>query len=595
MSKICPKCNKEWPDEFMTCPLDGTTLVSKPQQPAGFSLNLGDANAISGGVNMSDNHSVSNNTVNTTTSNVDSHNVITNNITQIEREKTPEELKHEKELAFRKECLKVLSNGIMTSEEKRKLEDLQYNLGLDDQSAKKILAEVTKRSERKSSILSPVHQITFNNIKTAINANRLDLVNRLMAQMKAMVRRYSVEEIQFTYYMLQAVLHPKDCIDEYEKHYEDKYWQTFWSSIAYRRTGDIEKSELLVADVGDKWIDTIPQENVFILASVNALIDKDFETAKSLFDNISGEHSPYLSNLISCLYALLYGDTFSSEEELKQLQKDGTFYTNNLFAEEKKLKEEAEAKRIAEEKKQQEEAEAKRLAKEKKRQEEAEAKRLADEKKQKQKEEAKAKRQAEEKKRQEEAEARNILRTTALKWFETAADAGVQDAIDFLNGVNEEQRPTEISETRPDIEIFNVRFSESTSKINLAIRYDLKVNKRYKKSHGIMCQIGIFSKDHPGIWYSNHVTWPYPDSNASSIVDGCGEHITAKQLGLLDDGIYVFDVIFSVYPLRYHSDSEMADGAQCDSYQFELTLEATTHLFWFTEIKVKNFTEIRRV
>ena len=83
MSKICPKCNKEWPDEFKACPLDGTPLVSKPQQPAGFSLNLGDANAISGGVNMSDNHSIN------TTSNVDSHDVITNNITQVEREKSP--------------------------------------------------------------------------------------------------------------------------------------------------------------------------------------------------------------------------------------------------------------------------------------------------------------------------------------------------------------------------------------------------------------------------------------------------------------------------------------------------------------------------
>ena len=287
--KICPKCNKEWPDEFMACPLDGTALITKPQQPAGFSLNLGDANAISGGVNMSDNHSVSNNTVNTTTSNVDSHNVITNNITQVEREKTAEELKHEKELAFREECLKVYSNGIMTSEGKRKLDDLRYRLGLDENTANKILSEVTKRSERKSSSLSPVHQITYNNIKTAIIANRLDLVDRLMAQLKAMVQRYSAEEIQFTYYMLQAVLHPKECTEEYESHYEDKYWQTFWSSIAYRRLGNIEKSELLVADVGDKWTDTIPQENVFVLATVNALIDKDMDTAKSLFDNIGGE------------------------------------------------------------------------------------------------------------------------------------------------------------------------------------------------------------------------------------------------------------------------------------------------------------------
>ena len=404
--KICPKCNKEWPDEFMACPLDGTALITKPQQPAGFSLNLGDANAISGGVNMSDNHSVSNNTVNTTTSNVDSHNVITNNITQVEREKTPEELKHEKELAFREECLKVYSNGIMTSEGKRKLDDLRYRLGLDENSANKILYDVAKRSERKSSSLSPVHQITYNNIKTAIIANRLDLVDRLMAQLKAMVQRYSAEEIQFTYYMLQAVLHPKECTEEYKSHYEDKYWQTFWSSIAYRRLGNIEKSELLVADVGDKWTDAIPQENVFVLATVNALIDKDMDTAKSLFDNISGEHSPYLTNLTTCLYTLLYGDMLSSEE-LKQMKKDGVFYTSNLFAEissynseQKRLQAEAEAKRIAEEKKRQEEAEAKRVAEEKKRQKETE--RLAEEKKK--QAEAEAKRIDEEKKHQEEAE-----------------------------------------------------------------------------------------------------------------------------------------------------------------------------------------------
>ena len=421
MPKICPKCNKEWPDEFKACPLDGTPLISKPQQPTGFSLNLGDANAISGGVNMSDNHSIN------TTSNVDSHNVITNNITQVEREKSPEEIKHERELAFREACLEVYSNGIMTSEQKRKLEDLQYRLGLDESSASKILSEVAKRSERKSTSLSPVHQITFNNIKTAINSNRLDLVNRLLAQMKAMVQRYSVEEIQFTYYMLQAVLHPKDCVEEYENHREDKYWQSFWSSIAYRRVGNIEKSELLVADVGDKWIDTIPQENVFILATVNALIDNDSVSAKSLYDNISGEHSPFLSNLTTCLYTILYHDVVSPEE-LKQWQKDIAFYSNNLFAdiiarnleakrqeneadakriaEEKRIHEEAEAKRLAEEKHMQEEAEAKRLAEEKRMQEEAETKRLAEEKRM--QEEAEAKRLAEEKHKQEEAEAQRL-------------------------------------------------------------------------------------------------------------------------------------------------------------------------------------------
>ena len=428
--KICPKCNKEWPDEFKACPLDGTPLVSKPQQPAGFSLNLGDANAISGGVNMSDNHSINN------TSNVDSHNIITNNITQVEREKSPEEIKHERELAFREACLEVYSNGIMTSEQKRKLEDLQYRLGLDESSASKILSEVAKRSERKSSSLSPVHQITFNNIKTAINSNRLDLVNRLLAQMKAMVQRYSVEEIQFTYYMLQAVLHPKECIEEYENHREDKYWQSFWSSIAYRRVGNIEKSELLVADVGDKWIDTIPQENVFILATVNALIDNDSVSAKSLYDNISGEHSPYLSNLTTCLYTILYHDVVSPEE-LKQWQKDIAFYSNNLFAdiiarnlEAQRQENEAEAKRIAEEKRIHEEAEAKRLAEEKHKQEEAELQRLAEEKRK--QEEAEAKRLSEETQQQT-----SVLSTP----FDTKSIASYTNKFGYLRNLNDTEIP----------------------------------------------------------------------------------------------------------------------------------------------------------
>ena len=404
MAKICLKCNKEWPDEFMACPLDGTTLVLKQQQTAGFSLNLGDANAISGGINMSDNHSINN----TTTSSVDSHNVITNNITHVERDKTPEEMKHEKEQYFREECLKVYSNGIVTSVEKRKLEDLQYRLGLDENSANRILSEVAKRTERKSSSLSPVHQITYNNIKTSITANRLDLVNRLMAQMRAMVRRYSVEEIQFTYFMLQAVLHPKECAEEFESNYEDKYWQTFWASIAYRRIGNIEKSELLVADVGEKWIETAPQENVFILASMNALIDKDIDTARSLYDNIRGEHSSCLSNISTCLYSLLYGDTISAEE-LERLQKDGAFYLQNLFPEinaftsEKIRHEKNEVKRNAVEKPKQEDAKVKCDVEEKPKQEDAKVKRNAEEKpKQK---EAKAKRNAEEKPKQEEAKA----------------------------------------------------------------------------------------------------------------------------------------------------------------------------------------------
>lgn len=411
MSKICPVCNKEYSDELNFCPKDGSHLDVKQQQIAQFGLNLGDANAISGGINMSDNHSIN------TTSNIDSHNVITNNITQIERDKTPEELKHEKELAYRKACVEVYGNGLMTSEKTRKLEDIRTDLGLDRNSAKRILLEVQQRSHPISSELPNFHKTTLEKVKTAINNNNIDCVNRYLPQMRVLEQRYSVEDVHFTYHMIQAVLHPEECIKEYEKSHIDNYWQSFWTAIAYRKMGNLDKSALLSDDVLTKWTD-FPQDNISALFATNALIDNDINTAKSYLDEIGGEFSENLYNLITCISAILYAETVSLDEK-KQWQKDTSFYSTNLFAdidtriklkreqeeaetkrqeEEKRLREEAEAKRIAEEKRLQEEAEAKRKAEEKRLQDKAEEKRIAEEKRS--QEEAEEKRQAEDRKKQ---------------------------------------------------------------------------------------------------------------------------------------------------------------------------------------------------
>lgn len=86
-----------------------------------------------------------------------------------------------------------------------------------------------------------------------------------------------------------------------------------------------------------------------------------------------------------------------SADELKKMQKDGVFYTSNLFSEintYNQKQKQVEIKRLAEEKKRQEEAEAKRIAEENKQLEEAKAKQLAEEKKL--KEETKNKRHSEE-------------------------------------------------------------------------------------------------------------------------------------------------------------------------------------------------------
>ena len=69
----CPNCKQEFEGKF--CPECGTKLIEKPALEGGMSINLGDANAISGDINLHDSHDVTN---------VDNsvHN-ITNNTTNI--------------------------------------------------------------------------------------------------------------------------------------------------------------------------------------------------------------------------------------------------------------------------------------------------------------------------------------------------------------------------------------------------------------------------------------------------------------------------------------------------------------------------------
>ena len=89
----CPNCKQEYDGKF--CPECGTKLIEKPST-SGVSLNLGDANAISGGVHVSDSHAVTNidNSVHNTTNNTST----VNNITNVEAQKTESELLQERKI-----------------------------------------------------------------------------------------------------------------------------------------------------------------------------------------------------------------------------------------------------------------------------------------------------------------------------------------------------------------------------------------------------------------------------------------------------------------------------------------------------------------
>lgn len=74
----CPNCKQEYDGKF--CPECGTKLIEKPAL-SGANLNLGDANAISGGLHMTDSHAVhsEDHSVHNTSNNTST----VNNITQV--------------------------------------------------------------------------------------------------------------------------------------------------------------------------------------------------------------------------------------------------------------------------------------------------------------------------------------------------------------------------------------------------------------------------------------------------------------------------------------------------------------------------------
>lgn len=334
MSKICPICNKEWPDDFMACPIDGTGLISKPQQSEGFRLNLGDANAISGGVNMSDNHSVSNNTVNNTTSNVDSHNIITNNITNntstvnnINLHRTESEVLHDREIEFIKIVRDAFVNGILDHDSANMLERERIHIGLDEERAKRIIESI--RNEFLSSqqaTLSPAQTFIVKQVIQYIKANQTENISRQIPRLEAIVKNTRNEEVQYLYYLSLAAVSPFKIIKEFESHSADNYWQTFWAYIAYTKQCMFKKAEDALFKLS--CYSQYPEENIILLSAVGAMRDFGSESALEFISSVKGEYSTFLEDYVIAIFYLIEPESISIDETNKSFIE---FYLKNLL------------------------------------------------------------------------------------------------------------------------------------------------------------------------------------------------------------------------------------------------------------------------
>lgn len=409
----CPNCNHEFDGKF--CPECGTKLIEKPADSS-VNLKLGDANAISGGLHVADSHNVHNedrsvHNISNTTSNV-------TNITQVAAQKSEMELLQEKKAIYLTECKRAYEDNVLEQSEVVVLEECRIKLGLDKSTADAILESVRVMSERnaRKTALNPIARTKLKILTDNLQKNEVKALMDQIDGLEPLVRMYDHDELARKFFLVLAALKSEKCIELKENSKIDSYWKSFWSYLAYIKSGRITDAENVLISL-DRFTN-YPEDNMSVLAVAGALMIGNKVEAKEYLDAVTGEYTPALQRFVDSIYLLLEPEV---AKEMGADENTCAFYLVNFFgqkdakakAEEERLKkekEETERKRIEAEKKRKAEEEARKKAEEERRQKEAKAerKREEEEEEKKRKAEETARKKAEEERRRKEAERKRL-------------------------------------------------------------------------------------------------------------------------------------------------------------------------------------------
>lgn len=310
----CSKCNAHYDDpQVRFCPSCGGQVVADTPEASssdlGVNINLGDANAISGGLHIS--------------------NVVH------ERQKHREEIHQEAVVKFKQLCEQVYADGVMTSDEARQLENLRLTLGLPTEEANQIREQIRQlRLQQSQTQLNPMQRMTLQQVVTMAKNGKIDLLRSSFPRLEAMAQKFDVDEVQFYYYLILAGLEPSRCIKLYEERTSDNYWQQFWTFMAYQNMEELEKAQLIMAEM-EAWTDR-PYGNLAMIATVSSLYtywqdttQTDFyEQARMFLEQGADGFSDLLDRFTQALIVLSGDD----DENIQDYEKDLSFYFNYIFS-----------------------------------------------------------------------------------------------------------------------------------------------------------------------------------------------------------------------------------------------------------------------
>lgn len=331
----CPNCKQEYDGRF--CPECGTKLIEKPAVPGGVNLHLGDANAISGGLHVSDSHDVSN--IDNSVHNITNTTSTVNNITQVSAQKTEMELLQERKTLYLNACKRAYEDNVLEQAEKIELDRYRMEIGLDEATADRILDQVRHLVMRyaQKTELTGLAKIKLKQLTEALKKNEVQAIMRQIDSFEALAGKFTNDELQYKYYLVLAALKHEKCIEKYENSKVDNYWKSFWSYFAYLKANKNDKASEIVFSLADKY-PNYPEDNATLLAAAGSLIKNGKEEAKDYLTAVEGSYTPALQRFVDTVYLLLDPDT---AKEMGATEQSCAFYLVNFFKQDMGGKKEA--------------------------------------------------------------------------------------------------------------------------------------------------------------------------------------------------------------------------------------------------------------
>lgn len=304
----CPNCKQSYEGKF--CPECGTKLIEEPQA-SGISINLGDANAISGGINFTDSHNV----YNTDNSVHNTHNVVntTTNITNVEAQKTKDQLELESanRKAFREACELLCVGSTFSQESLIELEELRIELGMSEREAKEIIDSIIKlkTQQAKAASLTGLAKIQFKSMVNAVNANNRQQIATNLVQYTTLADNHNDDDVQYYYSLILALTNPKRLVDRTATADTNhkSYWMEYWNYFACLMTQKRPEASAILTTLHSKYGGRYPESNMILLAAVDEYLKGNKEEALSFYNEKTGDVSDILVNFDKAFVSLLSG------------------------------------------------------------------------------------------------------------------------------------------------------------------------------------------------------------------------------------------------------------------------------------------------